>query len=334
MDYDASRSIVSIHDISALVSTNHVYKVIFDDDSYVIAKLSYFGKFEHFVEDHSIINSLSNNLPYPFESFLSRALMKGDSLFVHRFKSNMIDAWVIFYRPVKMKQKLQKRLSEEEIVKMGNQFAHFHKACFAVRNTLPSSSKTLKSDVVDLLSHLDTENGQFEFRQYDDLIREHCEIFLKNTSDLGLKDIDQIPVFIDWNIGNFSVTPGFKLYSRWDYDWFRISTRMMDFYFFSRIVSDVGDRTAFSYNIEVMIEDRFKLFLKHYHLIYPFSKNEILLLKESYRFFILNYVIRHGRYFFHEVYCDKLQKEAYEVHLPSIQSFDPTELVDDLKILK
>lgn len=332
MDYDASRAIASIHDISALVSTNHVYKVILEDQSYVIAKLSYFGKYEHFVEDHSIINCLSNNLPYPFEDFLSRSLMKGDSLFVHRFKSNQIDTWVIFYRPVKMKNKLPRRLSEDQIIKMAQQFAHFHRACFVVRNTLPPSSKTLRSDVRDFMAHLETEDGQFEFRQYDHLIKEHCELFLQNSNILGLKEMDQIPVFIDWNIGNFSVGSTFKLYSRWDYDWFRISARMMDFYFFSRIVSDVGDRTLFSYNVDVMLEDRFIIFLKNYHKIYPLSSNEVLFLKEAYRFFLLNYVIRHGRYFFHELYAAKLQKEAYEIHLPSIAAFKPEYIAEILDL--
>jgi hypothetical protein len=60
--YDASKSIKSIDDISAMVSTNRVFRITFDDDDIIIAKLSHFGKFEHFKEDHRIIHSLSNNL--------------------------------------------------------------------------------------------------------------------------------------------------------------------------------------------------------------------------------------------------------------------------------
>ena len=78
MEYDASRKVKSITDISAMVSTNHVYKIILEDRHFIIAKLSYFGKYDDFVEDHSIINVLSNNLPYPFENVLSRSLMKGE----------------------------------------------------------------------------------------------------------------------------------------------------------------------------------------------------------------------------------------------------------------
>jgi hypothetical protein len=42
-------------------------------------------------------------------------------------------------------------------------------------------------------------------------------------------------------------------------------------------------------------------------------------LKEAYRFFILNYVIKDGRFFFHDLFAIKLQKEAYEIYLPSIE---------------
>ncbi|MDP5090535.1 MAG: hypothetical protein NWQ18_09300, partial [Saprospiraceae bacterium] len=107
--------------------------------------------------------------------------------------------------------------------------------------------------------------------------------------------------------------------SRWDYDWFRMASRILDFYFLSRIVSDAGDRTVFSYNISTLMEDRFMIFLKAYHRVYPLTETEIRFIPEVYRFFILNYVIKDGRYFFHEIYATKLQKEAYSTYLPSIE---------------
>ena len=95
--YDSTRTIVRITDISAKVSTNHVYRIRFTDNSFIIAKLSYFGKYEHFVEDHAIIDTLSNNLPAPFENFLARSLIKGNSLFIYRYTNEILDAWVVFY---------------------------------------------------------------------------------------------------------------------------------------------------------------------------------------------------------------------------------------------
>ena len=316
--YDDIRTIVRIHDISARVSTNHVYQITFTDHSFIVAKLSYFGKYEHFVEDHTIINALSNNLPAPFENFLARSLVKGESLYVHRFQNQILDAWVVFYRPIQIKKRLPRRLDEDQIIKLGEQMALFHKACHNIRNTLPESSKTLKVDIDHLLRILETDYGKFEHRGNENEIKKQCGLFLQNRDLLGAMEFDKIPVFIDWNIGNFSVNSSFKLFSRWDYDWFRVSSRMMDFYFLSRVVSDIGDRTVFSYLTGPMMEDRFLLFLQSYHAHYPLTANEILFLKEAYRFFILNYVIKDGRHFFHEIFATKLQKEAYEIYFPSI----------------
>ncbi|WP_153795733.1 hypothetical protein [Foetidibacter luteolus] len=329
--YDSTREIVRIVDISAKVSTNYVFRVTFSDRSFIIAKLSYFGKFEHFVEDHSIINSLSNNLPAPFENFMARSLMKGSSLFVYRFENEILDAWVVFYRPIGIKKKMPRRLDDEQIVKFAEQVASFHKACYQIRNTLPPSSKTLKVDVDHLLRILDTDYGKYEYRLHIDTIKKHSDLFLENSQKLKAEELYKIPVFVDWNIGNFSVSSSFKLYSRWDYDWFRVGPRVLDFYFLSRVVSDIGDRTVFSYYIGPLMEERFLLFLKAYHAVFPLQEDEIRLLKETYRFFILNYVIKDGRHFFHEIFATQLQKEAFEIYLPSIEKgFDPDVLLKAL----
>ena len=331
--YDASREILHIEDISAKVSTNHVYRITLRDSNFIVAKLSYFGKFEHFVEDHSIINSLSNNLPEPYENVLARSLMKGSELFVHRHQSEIIDAWVVFYRPIKIRNKLPRKLNDEQIMMLGKEMAKFHKACDTVKGTLPHSAKTMNVDIDDLLHTLQTPEGKFEYRSHIGLIQEQCELFKENYVSLNADSLQAMPVFVDWNIGNFSLTPHFKLYSRWDYDWFRMSSRVMDFYFFSRVVSEIGDRTIFSYNVDVLMQDRFLLFLKTYHKYYPLSEQEILLIKEAYRFFLLTYVVKYGRYFFHELFANKLQKEAYLEHLPALdQKFNPKPILDALNL--
>lgn len=259
--------------------------------------------------------------------------MKGNKLFVHRFQNQFMDAWVVFYRPIQMKKKLPRRLDEDQIEKLGEQMGLFHKACHQIRNTLPSSSKTLKFDIDYLLRLLETDYGKFEHQQNESIIKEHCNSFLEGREKLNAQAFDKIPVFIDWNIGNFSVNAQFKLFSRWDYDWFRMSTRIMDFYFFSRVVSNIGDKTVFSYYIDPLMEDRFIIFLKAYHQINPLTVPEILFMKEAYRFFILNYVIKDGRHFFHEIFATKLQKEAYEIYLPSIdKKFNPDKIIKALNL--
>lgn len=328
MAYDSTRSIRKISDISAMVSTNHVYRVQLKDGETIIAKLSYFGKFEHFVEDHTIINVMSNNLPVQYENFLSRALMKGNQLFVHRFQNDIVDAWVVFYRPIRIKNRMPKRLNAENIEKLGVEFANFHKACHLVRNTLPLSSKNMTTDINALLEMVDRD-----FPKQKGEIRQQCDLFLENTHKINAHGFDKIPVFVDWNIGNFSVTATGKFFSRWDYDWFRMSSRIADFYFISRVVSDIGDRTAFTYNVSTMMEERFILFLKSYHAVYPLTRPEILFMKEAYRFFLLNYVIKEGKHFFLESFATQLQYDVFETHFRDIDVlFDADKLLKALDL--
>jgi len=331
--FDSSKEIKKVEDISAKVSTNHVYRVTFVDDDIVIAKISLFGQYENFKEDHRIIHALSNNLLYPFENVLGKSLLKNNQVYTFRYQENNIDAWVVFYNPIRTQQRLPKRLSENDIRKLGEQMGKFHKACSKVKNVIPKSSKTLRTDIYKLLDSLDAHPKLFGTQSKADYLKHHCEQFLKNRNKLKVREFDIMPVFIDWNIGNFSVTDKLDLFSRWDYDWFRMSYRMLDFYFFSRVVSDIGDKTVFSYVIGPLMEDRFIIFLEEYHKVNPLTKNEILFLKESYRFFILNYVMKDGNYFFHEKYAKKLQAEAFDIYLPSIdRDFDASKILEALNL--
>ena len=259
--------------------------------------------------------------------------MKGNQLFVYRYQDNLIDAWVVFYRPIKIKHRLPRRLDEKQIAKLGQQFGQFHKACHLIRNTLPLSSKTLNSDIEHLQEIVNSDFGAYEHRAQQGIIQQQSDQLFTNLKAFKFDSLPKIPVFVDWNIGNFSVTSSLKLFSRWDYDWFRMSSRILDFYFLSRVVSNVGDRTVFTYNIGPLMEDRFILFLKNYHQVFPLTAPEIHLLKEVYRFFILNYVIKDGRYFFHEIYASKLQNEAYQTYFPSIEKeFDANKLLKALNL--
>src|SRR6195952_2173968 len=159
--YDASKTIRDIEDISAMVSTNHVFKITFDDDDIVIAKLPHFGKYEYFKEDHRIIHSLCNNLLYPFENVLSKSLLKNNRVYVYRYKHGKTDAWVVFYNPSRIQESLPRRLEDIHIRKLGQQVGRFHKACSRVKNVLPKSSKTLRTDIAALQQQLETNEQKF-----------------------------------------------------------------------------------------------------------------------------------------------------------------------------
>ena len=191
----------------------------------------------------------------------------------------------------------------------------------------------MAQDLEDLLQLIDTEEGQFEHRLVVDEIRRQCELFFENSAKLNYTTFDRIPVFIDWNIGNFSVTEDTRLFARWDYDWFRMSTRVLDFYFFARVVRAEGDQTIFSYTVDPLMEDRFILFLQNYHQIFPLSENEVRFIKEAYRFFLLNYVVKFGRYFYLDRFALKLKKEAFEIYFPSLdKAFFAEKILKALKI--
>jgi hypothetical protein len=56
-------------------------------------------------------------------------------------------------------------------------------------------------------------------------------------------------------------------------------------------------------------------------------------MREAYRFFILNYVIKDGIYFFSGQYANKLQVEAFDIYLPAVETdFNAEKLIDALKI--
>ncbi len=326
--YDHTREIRSIEDISAQVSTNHVFKLIMEDGNVLIAKVTYFGSFEGFAEDHTIINVLANNLPVRYANFLSRGLMKGNQLFFHRHIDAEQDAWIIFYRPIQIQENPPRRLTEEQVQQMGREMAYFHRDCTLVTNTLPRSDRDMTADVNALLTSAKTD-----YPEHFDLIEKHCRLFLENTFKINVYGFQKIPVFVDWNIGNFSVDRTGRLASRWDYDWFRVSTRVADFYFLSRVVSEVGDKTAFTYEVDRLLEDRFILFLQSYHEVFPLSRQEVLFIKEAYRFFLLHYVLRLGRYFFRPSFAEKLAYDALHVHLPTLdEKFSVEPLLAALKL--
>ncbi|CAH0999193.1 hypothetical protein LEM8419_00490 [Neolewinella maritima] len=311
--YDHTRHIESITDISAQVSTNHVYRLLMADGNSLIAKVTFFGSYEAFAEDHVIINVLSNNLPVRYAGLLSRALMKGNQIFFHRYIDADQDAWIVFYRPIHVREDAPKRLSDDQVRELGREMARFHYDCTLVSGSLPRSDRNMTTDVNALRG-----TALADYPEHVDLIEHHCRLFLENTFRINVYGFTKIPVFVDWNIGNFSLADDGRLSSRWDYDWFRLSTRVTDFYFLSRVVSEVGDMTVFTYEVDRLMEDRFLLFLQAYHEVFPLTRPEVLFLKEAYRFFLLNYVLRLGRYFFRPKIADKLVHDVLTVHLPTL----------------
>ncbi|WP_010521868.1 hypothetical protein [Aquimarina agarivorans] len=329
-EFNGKQKIENIEDISANVSTNRVFRINLVNESPIIAKLSQFGEHEFFLEDHEIINSLANNLRFPHDHFIARSLNKENKIFCKRYKDHISNVWIVFYNPIRIKEKPPKIFTEAQIIKSGEQLAYFHKSCSSILNELPVSIKTMETDIIDLKRELHTKPKYKEANFIVKEIEKQCNTFLENCEKIGLHQMEKIPVFVDWNIGNFSVDKKFRFFSRWDYDWFRMSTRVMDFYFWSRVVRAEGDQDTFSYTINPMLEDRFIIFLKAYHKIFPLEKNEIKFIKESYRFFLLHYVVHLGDYFFRDTHAGRLKKETFASYFSSIDEFDTDKIINTL----
>jgi hypothetical protein len=299
----------------------------FTDDSSVIAKSSHYGSFFLFAEDHDRLHRVTRLLHGGrYDGFMADALTRDGKPYVWYDGQT----WVVFYTEVEIADRLPRRLTDAQVATLGRELARFHRACDSVARMIPPPSKTAKSDAVNLYEQLGARSAGDEFgldRSRIDLVRRHTHRFLMAVHESGYDYWPKIPVLIDWNLGNFSVrfgdsTDDFTLFSRWDYDWFRIESRLLDFYFLSRVSSSTGDRSVWTYGSHTLLEPRFRLFLAAYHEVFPLATAEVLFLKEAYRFFLLNYVIREGRHFFRYEFWQHLMHDAVDVQLPALDDVD------------
>ena len=335
-DYGDPRAIVDVGELSAMVSTNRVYRLTLEDGTHVIVKSSNYGSFFLFAEDHDRLYRANRLLDGgPFGRFLADVYTRDGKPYIW-YDGEM---WAIFYEEIDAKDRLPRILTDRQVDRLGRELARFHKACLDISVRIPPASKTAKSDAVNLFEQTGTRNAGDQFgldRSRTDLVRRHTHRFLTAIHESGYDEWPKMPVLIDWNLGNFSVEfddddPGeFRLYSRWDYDWFRIESRLLDFYFLSRVSSRTGDRTSFTYGVHTLLEPRFRRFLRAYHAEYPLTPGEVLFLKEAYRFFLLNYVVREGRHFFRYDFWQHLLHDAVDVHLPGLDHLDLSPLVEEL----
>ncbi len=331
--YGDRRELVDVREMSANVSTNSVYTLILEDGHKVVAKRSSYGSYVHFRQDHYRIHEWIHRLRGTrYATFLAPVLLKNGEVFTYRDE----DEWVVFYGHQPFYDFLPQVLSETQIESFAEEMALFHRECLEISDRVRPTWQSLGADVAslhDAIGSVEWRNERGFANSSVGFVRAHCDAFLGNADDLGYHEWTKIPVLIDWNIGNFSVGfdgEGFKFFSRWDYDWFRIEPRMLDLYFCARVVRPEGDQEAFSYTVDPLFEDRFKTFLRTYHRILPFTKEELLFLKEAYRFFILNYVLRVGEHFFQPDLCHRLQQEALEDYLPQLEAVDFEPLLDVL----
>lgn len=325
------RTIVEVFDTSPRVSTNTVYRVALDDGSCVFAKVSNYGSYFLFAEDHDRLFRCTQLLSGTrYADFLAPVLGHGDRPFTYYDGS----LWVAFYAEARRAESLPSQLSTEMRQCLAREIASFHRQCDVIAPAIPATSNSVKSDAIHLLDLLSSPFAprNFELPPEDvGVLWRHTHDFLLELERIRYDSWHRIPVLVDWNLGNFSVlfddSGQFTLYSRWDYDWFRLESRVLDFYFLSRVSSATGDQTQWTYSSHTLLENQFCEFLTAYHQVFPLTEEEVRFIPEAFRFFILNYVVREGARFFRRDLCVKFRADAARKYLPALDRFDITPLL-------
>ena len=330
-EFGDPRVIRRVDEVSANVSTNRVYRLVLDDGSSLIAKVSSYGSYFLFVEDHEQLHRCATMLQSTrFRGLLADTWLRDERVYTWYDRS----MWAVFYDDVPRRDSLPRVLSVDQVSNLATEIAELHLACTELAAELPAASKTIKSDAIHLLDLLESP---FAPRNFDlppeaiGMLWKHTHRFLERLVAVGYDEWPKIPLLIDWNLGNFSVAPQadgrFRLFSRWDYDWFRIEPRLLDFYFLSRVSSSTGDRTRFTYGPHTLVEPTFLAFLRAYRQVFPMSDEEVQFLPEVYRFFILNYVVREGARFFRPDLCTQFRRDAVRSYLPALDRLDTSALL-------
>jgi hypothetical protein len=330
-DFGDQRSIIEVYDTSPRVSTNTVYRVALEDGTNVYGKVSNYGSYFLFAEDHDRLFRCTDLLRGSrFENFLAPVLGHHDRPFTWYDGS----LWVAFYAEAARADSLPPQLNSDQSICLAREIAAFHQQCDAIAPAIPATSNSIKSDAIHLLDLLSSPFAprNFELPPEDiGVLWRHTHEFLMELERIRYDAWHRIPVLVDWNLGNFSVrsdeTGTFSLYSRWDYDWFRLESRILDFYFLSRVSSATGDLTQWTYSPHTLVEPHFCEFIAAYHAVFPLSEEEVRFIPEAYRFFILNYVVREGARFFRRDLCVKFRSDASRIYLPALDRLDITPLL-------
>ncbi|NBV82080.1 MAG: hypothetical protein EBR63_02195, partial [Actinobacteria bacterium] len=203
------RTVAATHEVSAHVSTNRVFQVRFNDDSTLVAKVSSYGSYFLFAEDHDRLHRCAKFLSTNPETqrwapFLANVLEKNGRPYTWYNGS----IWAVFYQDVPRAESLPKVLSDAQVENLGREMAEFHAACQPMAKALPPTSNSVKGDLIHLLDLLESP---FATRNFD-LLPEDVGVLHRDTHRLLLQfeelhydEWNRIPVLIDWNLGNFSV---------------------------------------------------------------------------------------------------------------------------------
>lgn len=160
-DFADPRDIVDVEDTSPRVSTNTVFRLHLDDASHVYAKVSNYGSYFLFAEDHDRLFRCTQLLQGTrFENFLAPVLARStqrtaDQQAARRpftwYDGNL---WVAFYSEALKRDMLPPQLNHEQSCCLAREIAYFHRACDEIATEIPATSNSIKADAIHLLDLL------------------------------------------------------------------------------------------------------------------------------------------------------------------------------------
>jgi len=140
-DYGDPRTISDVVEVSAHVSTNHVFRLHLNDGSHVVGKVSSYGSYFLFAEDHDrlfkLVQSLSNSR---WSRFLAQVLPRDGRAYTWYDGT----CWAAFYDDVERGTQLPRIITSEDIVFLAREIASFHKSCAEASRHLPPTSNSVK----------------------------------------------------------------------------------------------------------------------------------------------------------------------------------------------
>src|SRR3954447_25027429 len=132
--YGGPRSISGVDEVSANVSTNRVYRLHLDDGSTVISKVSSYGSYFLFVEDHEQLERCAGHLRTTRFAGMLADIWKRDGRIFTWYDQHM---WAVFYDDVPRGESLPRVLDTRQIANLATEMAEFHLACTEIAPHLP-----------------------------------------------------------------------------------------------------------------------------------------------------------------------------------------------------
>ena len=133
-----SARIVRVDEVSANVSTNRVYRVHLDDGSTSICKVSSYGSYFLFVEDHDRLSRCARLLDGTRFGGMLADVWTADATARPDLHLVRPDMWAVFYDDVPRGEALPRVLTTDQIENLGREIAEFHLACTDLAPRIPA----------------------------------------------------------------------------------------------------------------------------------------------------------------------------------------------------